>query len=1233
MSAGSRAVGKTVMKVAGGRLFPIGAFLRSPASRALVTAARSSGRAVRGSLRAGAEASGRARAFLARVLTKDPIDVASGEVVLRQVDAEFPGVLPLVLERTYLSSYRAGSLFGSSWASTLDQRIEIDSEGVCFAAEDGMVLTFPAPSPGTPVRPERGPLRTLAVTPGGEYTVTDPLTGRTAHFPGRGPAAYGTVPITAITDRNGNRIDFERDEAGTLRTIRHSGGYTVDVEVESGRVRALRLRTGDGPDADPVLVRFGYDEQGRLTEVVDSSGEPLRFSYDAQGRLTEWIDRNGAWYRYTYDAEGRGIRGEGRDGFLNAELAYLDGETVVTDSLGHRTTYRLNERGQMIAEIDPLGNLVRLEWDVHDRLLSRTDPLGATTRYTYGPTGSLVAVTRPDGREVTAVCDELGLPIEITEPDGAVWRQSFDARGNLLTRTDPLGATTRFEYDRRGGLVAVTDPLGAVTRIVTDDLGLPTAVTDPTGATDRVIRDAAGRITTLIDPLGQVTRLAWTPEGRLAARVSPGGETERWSYDDEGDLVEFVSAAGGVTRVEYGPFDVPTARTGPDGTRLRLEYDTELRLTTVTDPRGLVWRYEYDAAGRLTRETDFNGRVLTYAYDAAGRLVERRNGAGESVRYVHDRVGNVVEEHSGGTVTTFTHDAAGRLIRAVNSDADVRFERDAAGRVTAEVCNGRVLSSSYDAAGRRVGRRTASGARSAWRYDAAGRPAALQVDGGDVRFGYDRAGRETQRLFGPNVAVTSGWDAEDRLRAQGLWVRTPPRHTAPEPARLIHERLYEYRADGYVSRLRDSASGVRAYRLDPVGRVTAVRGEGWSEDYTYDTGGVLAHASWPTSAGPSTDGDALGEREYAGTRVRRAGKVRFEYDAQGRVVLRQHRRLSGKPLTWRYSWDAQDRLTGVTTPDGGRWAYRYDPLGRRIAKQRLSPDGGSVAEQVDFLWDGENLAEQAHTVFASGRTATRVTGWEWEPGTSRPIGQTERLLDPDTREWVDERFYAIVTDLVGTPTELVDLAGTVHWRRRTTVWGASPIGHTGGTDCPLRFPGQYFDAESGLSYNCLRYYDPATARYESADPLGLHPAPNPHAYVTNPMVEFDPLGLAPYRLSDNAVTKIPKPIREEYEKIAAMRAAERNGIPSPLGAPTPRINEATGNQKVFQGWELPLTQRPAWKGSLEWDVPGTDHRILERPDGKLGYAYQHDYSKPQLFPGPWYPEGGVIPRFLGGKGK
>jgi RHS repeat-associated protein len=114
------------------------------------------------------------------------------------------------------------------------------------------------------------------------------------------------------------------------------------------------------------------------------------------------------------------------------------------------------------------------------------------------------------------------------------------------------------------------------------------------------------------------------------------------------------------------------------------------------------------------------------------------------------------------------------------------------------------------------------------------------------------------------------------------------------------------------------------------------------------------------------------------------------------------------------------------------------------------------------------------------------------------------------------QLYYIETDHLGTPRKVVDSTTLA------TVWEWPLVDNWFGTQQPnqdadgngvvlelnLRFPGQYFDAETGLHYNYFRDYDATTGRYLQSDPIGLRGGPNTYAYVASgPLRRIDPQGL------------------------------------------------------------------------------------------------------------------------------
>ncbi|MFP8968018.1 RHS repeat-associated core domain-containing protein [Pokkaliibacter sp. CJK22405] len=210
--------------------------------------------------------------------------------------------------------------------------------------------------------------------------------------------------------------------------------------------------------------------------------------------------------------------------------------------------------------------------------------------------------------------------------------------------------------------------------------------------------------------------------------------------------------------------------------------------------------------------------------------------------------------------------------------------------------------------------------------------------------------------------------------------------------------------------------------------------------------------------------------------------------------------------------------------------YFYDSLGRRIAKQvetrQLVREDGYDEEDDDawvtridrattvFFWDDQRLIGEV--------TDDQYRWYLYEPKTFRPLA----LVDQG-------QVYTYQLDQLGTPQRLCDLTGRTVWLASYSAFGEAHISLEEVSN-PLRFQGQYFDAESGLHYNRYRYYDPQTGRYISQDPIGLLGGLNPYRYTPNPINWVDPLGLS---------ANTPKPCKETIPEFCEMPTVD--GIPLP----------------------------------------------------------------------------------------
>jgi len=104
-------------------------------------------------------------------------------------------------------------------------------------------------------------------------------------------------------------------------------------------------------------------------------------------------------------------------------------------------------------------------------------------------------------------------------------------------------------------------------------------------------------------------------------------------------------------------------------------------------------------------------------------------------------------------------------------------------------------------------------------------------------------------------------------------------------------------------------------------------------------------------------------------------------------------------------------------------------------------------------------------------------------------------------------LFFVHNDHLGTPQAITDTDKNIVWKANYKPFG-EVAEVVAAIDMPARFPGQYYDKETGYHYNYYRDYDPSLGRYIQSDPIGLNGGLNTYSYVGgNPLNRYDPLGL------------------------------------------------------------------------------------------------------------------------------
>ncbi|HCR1586082.1 TPA: RHS repeat protein, partial [Pseudomonas aeruginosa] len=462
-------------------------------------------------------------------------------------------------------------------------------------------------------------------------------------------------------------------------------------------------------------------------------------------------------------------------------------------------------------------------------------------------------------------------------------------------------------------------------------------------------------------------------------------------------------------------------------------------------------------------------------------------GARDSLVYRYDERGNLVEQ-----------------VRSIRLDQQTLLDR---------------VTYRYDAANQLLEIGYPSGLAIGYPRNAGGQVASVTLAVGDKapstlvgQIAYLPFGPLLRLTWGNGITLSREYDQDYQLLRQkvGPW-----------------QSDYQHDANGNIQQHRHSLWGTLDYQYDPLDRLTEERGVQGGRSYAYDAvGNRTQRSDNPASGGTASSQDY----QYSpdSNRLTAIGAQAVTSDAAGNLTQdRAARKLA---------YDAQGRLQSVSR-DGQQVAeYRYNALGQRIVK--LTPESITT-----YLYgpDGQLLGEAEHD--GSGRKL-RAQYYLWLD--SLPLATIDADYDAQGKVGNPTLLY-LHGDHLDTPRLATDASGQIAWQWQSDAFGRGEALSQGSTQVNLRFPGQYYDAESGLHYNYFRDYDPETGRYVESDPIGLAGGLNTYVYVEgNPLAYVDEWGhsktngkhankSSPMTVGDFNKNSDPAKIQE------AIREAETNG--------------------------------------------------------------------------------------------
>jgi RHS repeat-associated protein len=845
-----------------------------------------------------------------------------------------------------------------------------------------------------------------------------------------------------------------------------------------------------------------------VSTIVERNGTTIQLTRNARGYVTRRIENAlGTAPRtidYEWDAT-RQLRTARQTAELRTEYTY-DAAGLMTamgmiDRIAASPTF--NQRRDWTFTYTTLASGLKVLTNIDGPGLTANGVSDVTT-FSYTTQGLLDTTTDPNGL-VTRVLtrNAQGLPLTVEMPDLRVWTFAYDGENRLISSGVRGGAQTAtlsntFTYNLSDQVTTYTNTRGKTWTFTYDAARRLTQTTAPTGEKATFTLDALGNITRVAYSTGTAAATFWEDStfdelGRILTVVGAQGQTWRYSHDVEDNVATERDPLNNLTTNAYDGLNRLISTLDRGGFTTGMQYNVADDLTRYTDPRSIQTNFTRNGFGEVITETSADRGTTVYTYNTRGLVLSRKDGRNITVNYGYDNGGRLtLIDYPTGTIgdRTFTYDQAFITTPANANRGHVGRINDGTIRTDFShqtTVNGPQVTASalYPLA------RTYTVIE---RFDFEGNPTSTQYPStNSILYDVDDANRITRirlrigattttlvssisyRPNGPIAAMTYG-DTYMQTRTYDTSYRLTGIKDA-KTTTVLRNWTYGYNARDNLTAISDlqTTANNETFGYTTREHLSSATGPYGSLGFTYDGVGnrvtSVVGTATDTYTYPSTS------NRLSGINLATGGTRAYTYDGAGNVLT------DSRGAGYAYTYDAAGRMASMSINGVLQGTYKYDFAGRQAIRTTTSP---AITIHSVFDSQGRRIAEYNEGTGALIREYVWL-GWE-------PIAVIEGGVTSLVR-----------TDHIGRPVFATNTTGVKVWTASYTPFGG--VRMVTGTPVNARFPGQWFQAESGLHQNWMRDYDPTTGRYLEADPLGLVDGASVYGYARqSPMMSVDPTG-------------------------------------------------------------------------------------------------------------------------------